>query len=117
MNQCAEPVVAGQTEARDAPAPKVPEANLATLFDDALEWQTAGIRCAEDAPDAAAGYAGDRNLFFLEDLEDAQVRIAAREPASQGQTDSRTEVWVVCKKSSRVRSECHEKEALKGVEA
>lgn len=113
MNQRAEAIVAGQSEAGHPPTAKVAKTNLTTFFNDAREWESAGIGGAEDAPDAASRNASDRNVLLFEDLQNAQMRIAAGETSAKGQTDSRTEVRPVGEKGSGLRAKCHEGEILK----
>ena len=89
MNQRAETVVTGETEARHAPAAEVAKTDFAAFFDDTSEGKLAGVCGPQNAADAAAGDASDGDVLFLENLKDAQVGVTAGETASKSQADAR----------------------------
>ena len=66
LHQRTEAVVAGESKARNPPARKIAKANLAALFNNAGQGSAAGVSRAQNASNAASGYAGDGYLVFLE---------------------------------------------------
>lgn len=88
LDEIAETVIAGEAQARDAPAGDIAEAQRAASGNDARQRRTAGVGCPENAADARAGDGGDRNLVLLEDLQYAEVGEAASEAAAEGEVDA-----------------------------
>ena len=88
IDQVAETMVAGETEARNAPAADVAKFEHAACGDDASQRSTAGIRRAENAADAGAGDARNRNAMLLENLQHAEMCEAARKSTAQGDSDA-----------------------------
>jgi len=80
VDEGAEAFVAGQAEARDTPARKITEANLAAFGNDAGEGGATGIGGGEDAADAAAGNAGDGNVVLFQNAQNPKMRIARANP-------------------------------------
>jgi hypothetical protein len=82
FDQVAEAVVAGQAQAGDVPAADVAKLQGPAGRHDASQWGAAGIGRAENAAHAGARDAGYRNVMLFEDLQNAEVREAARKTAT-----------------------------------
>ena len=82
LDEIAEPVIAGEAQAGNAPAADVAKTNLAASSNDARQWRAAGIRRAKNAADACACDIRDWYVILFENLQDAQMRESARKPAT-----------------------------------
>ena len=100
IDQIAEAMVAGEAQARNAPASDVAEFESAASGDDASQRCAAGVRRAENAADACARDARNRNAILLEHLKNAEVREAARKAAAESDPDA----WPSGQLSCTVRS-------------
>jgi hypothetical protein len=88
LDQVAQPVIAGEAQAGNAPAPDVAKTNLAASANDASQRRTAGIRRPKNA--AHAGPCDVRNWYviFFKDLQNAEMGESARKPTAQSQAQS-----------------------------
>ena len=81
-------LVAGEAVARQSPTGKVFEADLGGEFLEFGDVESAAIGGADESADAGARDKADRNVFFFENFEDADVSQAAGEASAEGQTDT-----------------------------
>ena len=88
VNQIAEAMIAGETEARNAPAADVAKFESAAGGDDASQRSAAGVGCAENAADARARDARNRYAILLENLKNAEMREPARKAAAESDSDA-----------------------------
>jgi hypothetical protein len=88
VDQIAEAMIAGEAEARNAPAADVAKLESAASSDDARQRGTAGISRPENAADARSGNARNRNTVLLENLENAEVRKTTRKPTTESDADT-----------------------------
>lgn len=88
IDQIAKAMIAGEAEARNAPAADVAEFQRAAGSDDASQGSAAGVGRTENAADARAGDARNRNAMLLENLQHAEMCEAARKSTAQGDSDA-----------------------------
>ena|SRR6267142_2233140 len=89
-------MVAGKAETGDAPARNITKLKVTAGGKDFRQGCATGIGCAENAADAGARDVSDRNVILLENLQDAEMREAARESAAEGESDARTRFCGAC---------------------
>jgi hypothetical protein len=82
VDQIAEAMIAGEAEARNAPAADVAEFQCAAGGDDARQRSAARVGRAENAADACARDARNGYAILLEHLKNAEMREASREPTA-----------------------------------
>ena len=75
---------------RERPARKGLEANSAGYLFQFSGGNPTAIRCADQRAHARAGHKIDGNLFFFQNLQDADMSDTAGEPAAQCDSDSRS---------------------------
>ena len=100
VDQIAEAMIAGEAEARNAPATDVAEFESAAGGNDAREGSAAGVGRAEDAANARSRDAGNRDAALLENLKNAEVSKTARKAAAESDPDA----WPSGQLSCTVRS-------------
>jgi hypothetical protein len=88
IDQIAEAMVAGEAEARNAPAADVAKFQCAAGGDDARQGCAAGVSRAENAADACPRDAGNGDAVLLENLKDAEMRKSARKSAAESDADT-----------------------------
>jgi len=108
LHQSAQPFIAGQAKARHTPLGKIAKTNLAAFLNDAGKRYAAGIGRSKDAPDAASGEGGNRNAVLLEGLQDAEMCVAAGEPAAEREADPYTRGSRLCIPSHKMAELSHD---------
>lgn len=88
VDQIAKAVIAGEAEARNAPAADVAKFESAASSDDARQGSAAGVGRAENAADARARDARNRYAILLENLKNAEMREPARKAAAESDPDA-----------------------------
>jgi hypothetical protein len=123
VDQVTQAMVAGESEARNAPAADVAELKGAASGDDARQRSTAGIGCTENAANTCACDARNRDSVLLEHLKNAEVREAACKasaerdadtcPTGQGRWNVRSGLKVAC--HERIMASVRERRDSSGV--
>jgi hypothetical protein len=88
FDQILKPLIACQAEPGNAPTGNVPEAKRAARLHDARKRRATGIGGAEDAAHAGSRDVRDGNVVLFENLQNAEMREAARETSAKGQADA-----------------------------
>jgi hypothetical protein len=91
LDELAQAVIASQAEAGNSPAGDIAETNCAAGRNDARERRAAGVGCAQNAADACPRNARDRDLIFLENLQNPEMREAAGKASTQ--SEAKTCPW------------------------
>jgi len=81
-------MVAGEAEARNAPAADVAEFKGAAGGNDASQRSAAGVGRAENAANARSRDAGNRNAMLLKNLKNAEMRKTTRKSATESNSDA-----------------------------
>jgi len=111
VDEGAKAFVAGQAEARNTPARKITEANLAALGNDGGKRRATRVGRGEDAADAAAGNAGDGDLVLFQNAQNSKMRVAARKTTAERQPDAGTQPGCVGEQGGRMKASRHERES------
>jgi len=82
-------MIAGEAEARNAPAADVAEFQGPASGNDARQRSAASVGCSENAADACSRNAGNGYAVLLENLQHAEMRKAARKSAAESDADAR----------------------------
>ena len=77
-------MVAGEAEARNAPASDVAKAERAARCNDACERRAARISSAENTAHTGSRDMRDRDLVLFEHLQDPEMRETARKASAEG---------------------------------
>ncbi len=80
--------VAGESVTRQGPAGKVFKAHPRSHLFQLRDGDAAAVGCSDKRADAGAGDQADRNVFFFENFQNADMSNAAREAATQSQSDA-----------------------------
>ncbi len=89
FDEISKAMIAGEAEARDAPAGDIAKTNGAAGGKNTCEGSAAGVSGSEDAADAGACDVRYGDVILLEDLQYPEMRETAGEPATQGESDAR----------------------------
>jgi len=87
FDQILKTLIACQAEPGDAPAGDVTKAERTAGLDDARKRRATGISSAQDAPHARPCDMRDGDVVLFEDLQNAEMREAARETSSKSQAN------------------------------
>lgn len=88
IDQVAKAMVAGEAQARNAPAADVAEFEGAASRDDSRQRGAAGVGRAENAANAGARDARNGDVMLLENLKNAEMRKATRKSAAESDSDA-----------------------------
>ena len=83
-------MIARKAQTGNAPAGDIAKTDGAGSGKNACQGGAAGVCGSEDAANASACNVRNRNVMLFEDLQHTQVREAAGESATQGQSDALT---------------------------
>jgi len=86
LDQAAQALVAGEAEARNAPASDVAKAERAARCNDSLERRAARVGGGENTAHAGSRDMGDRYLVLFEHLQNPEVCETARKTSAEGET-------------------------------
>ncbi len=81
-------MIAGEAQARDAPARDIAKTNSAAGGKNTCKGSAAGVRGSKNAADAGACDVRYGDVILLEDLQHTEVREPAGESATQGESDA-----------------------------
>jgi len=87
FDQIPKTLIARQAEPGDAPTGDVPKAEGTADLNDARKGRATGIGSAEDAAHAGSRDVRDGDAVLFEDLQNAEMREAARETSAKGEAD------------------------------
>jgi hypothetical protein len=88
FDQVLKTLIACQAEPGDAPTGDVPKAEGTAGLNNARKRRATGVSSAEDASHAGSRDVGDRDVVPFEDLQNAEMREAARETSAKSEADA-----------------------------
>ena len=89
LDQILKAVIACQPEPGDAPTRDIPETECPAGLNNALQGGAAGVCSAQDAAYARSRDMRNGHVVLFEDLQNAEMREAARETATESKADAR----------------------------
>ena len=89
LDQILKAAIACQPEPGDAPTSDIPETERPAGLNNARQRSTTGVCGPQDAAHAGSRDMRDRYLILFEDLQNAEMREAPREPSAEGKADAR----------------------------